>query len=173
MQVAVRRVKLASAVTVAVARSHHPLYTTCQASLLRFDVQQSASLSHVHPESVGPVPGATENARKRKYGTIKMQGVENVGKENAAQNCRGGKCRKGFSTPAIICRIFFSCIFHPCSLVPHFLSHAFSSTEILCRIFFSRNFHPCNLVRHFFSCIFRPCDLVLHFPFTHFLFLAF
>ena len=39
--------------------------------------------------------GATENARKRKCGTMKKQGVENAGKEKAAQDCRGGKYRKG------------------------------------------------------------------------------
>ena len=54
------------------------------------------------------IVGTTENARKRKCGAIKKQGVEmrekkmrhkiagveNAGRENAAQELTGGKCEK-------------------------------------------------------------------------------
>ena len=46
--------------------------------------------------------------------------------------CRIFRSRPAFSTPAYWCRISQSCIFHPCSLVPHFqVSHFhFSASPI-------------------------------------------
>ena len=67
------------------------------------------------------------------------------------------ECITAYSTLAIWCRIFQSCIFHPCYLVPHFpvlhipplqfgaafSSPAYSTPAIRCRIFQSCIFHPC------------------------------
>ena len=94
---------------------------------------------------------AQSKYRGRKIRERKMRhniaGVENAGKENAA----------------IMCCIFLSRIFHPCSFVPHFLfSHfpplqfsaafsfpAFSTSSILCCIF-PRISTPVILCRIFF-----------------------
>ena len=85
------------------------------------------------------------------------------------QSCAAHATFSAFSTPEFLCRIFLSCIFHPCNLVPHFLFLHFPTLQSGAAFSFPAFSTPAILCRIFFPAFSTPCFFIV----PHFIFLAF